>query len=121
VIQRFWWIAKQPPSKPYGPPENIRFSCKKCTKENADQFSVEYDNKVKPHPEALIVSSILTTELGWNPLDSVTDKFDKWRHIMSKEAAKCLQKQIPYDYAIDLKRVDTPSWGPYYAVSEKEL
>jgi hypothetical protein len=84
VILPFWWIAKHPPSKPYGPPEHIRFPCKNCTKENEDEFSVEYDNKVMHHPEAPVVGSISTTELDCNPLDSVPDKYKKWTHKMSK-------------------------------------
>jgi hypothetical protein len=121
VILPFWWIAKHPPSKPYGPPENIRFPCKNCTKEKADEFSVEYDNKVMHHSEALVVGSISTTELDCNPLNSVPDKFKKWTHIMSKEAAKRLPEHTPYDHAIDLKTRETPPWGPWYAFSEKEL
>jgi hypothetical protein len=41
VILPFWWIAKHPPSKLYGPPENICFPCKNCTKEKPDEFRVE--------------------------------------------------------------------------------
>jgi hypothetical protein len=89
--------------------------------EKADEFSVEYDNEVMPHPEALVVASISTTELDSNPLDSVPDKFKKWTHIMFKEAAKRLPEHIPYDHAIELKTGETPLWGPCYALSEKEL
>jgi hypothetical protein len=32
VILPFWWIAKHPPSKTYGPPEHIRSRCKNYTK-----------------------------------------------------------------------------------------
>jgi hypothetical protein len=74
----------------------------------SDEFSVEYDNKVMHHPEALIVSSISTTELDSNPLDSVPNKFKKWMHIMSKEVAKCLPEHTSYDHAIDLKIGKTP-------------
>jgi hypothetical protein len=73
------------------------------------------------HPEVLVVGSISTTELDCNPLDSVPDKFKKWRHIMSKEAAERLPEHTPYDPAIDLKTGETPLWGPCYALSEKEL
>jgi hypothetical protein len=37
VIVPFWWMAKDPPSKPYGPLETIRFTCKNCIKEKTDQ------------------------------------------------------------------------------------
>jgi hypothetical protein len=40
---------------------------------------------------------------------------------MSKEAAKCLPENIPYDHAIDLKTGQTPPYGPDCALSEKEL
>jgi hypothetical protein len=73
------------------------------------------------HPEALVVGSISTTELDCNHLNSVPDKFKKWTHIMSKEAAKRLPEHTPYDHAIDLKTGETPPWGPCYALSEKEL
>jgi hypothetical protein len=92
VILPFWWIAKPPPSKPYGPPENIHFPCKNYTKETADEFNVEYDNEVMHHPEVLEVGSISTTEIDSNALNSVPDKVKKWAHIMSKEAAKCLSE-----------------------------
>jgi hypothetical protein len=66
-----------PPSKPLGPPENIRFPCKYCTKEIADEYRVEYDNELMHHPEVLIVSSVSTTELASNALNSICDKFKK--------------------------------------------
>jgi hypothetical protein len=72
-------------------------------------------------PEALVVRSISTTEFDYNPLNSVPDKFKKWTHIMSKEAAKCLSEHTPYNHAIGLKTGKTPSWGPCYALSKKEL
>jgi hypothetical protein len=77
VILTFWCIAKHPPTKPYGPPETIRFRWKNCTKEKVDEFSVEYNNEVMHHPGALVVGSISTTELDGKPLDSVPDKFKK--------------------------------------------
>jgi hypothetical protein len=77
MILSFWWIAKHPPSKPYGPPKNISLSCKNCTKEKADEFYVEYDNEVIYQPEVLGIGSISTTELDCNPLNSVLDKFKK--------------------------------------------
>jgi hypothetical protein len=43
VILLFWWLAKHPPSELYGPPENIGFPCKNCSKDTADDLSVEYD------------------------------------------------------------------------------
>jgi hypothetical protein len=82
--------CKTPPPKPYGLPENIQFPCKNCTKEKADKFSLEYDTEILDHPEALIVGSLATTESNDDPLDSVPNKFKKWTHIMSKEAAKRL-------------------------------
>jgi hypothetical protein len=42
-------------------------------------------------------------------------------HTISKEAAKRHPEYIPYDHDIDLKTCETPPWGPYYALSEKEL
>jgi hypothetical protein len=121
VILPLWGLAKHPHPKLYRPPENIRFPFKNCTKERANEFSVEYDNKVMHQPEALVVGYISTTEFDYNPLDSVSDKFKKWTHIMSKEAAQCLQEYPPYDHAIDLKAGETPLWEPCYALSEKEL
>jgi hypothetical protein len=121
VILPFWWIAKHPPSKPYGPLENIRFPRKNCTKEKAAEFSVKYDNEVMDHHEPLVVGSISTTELDNNTLNSVPEKFKKWTHIMFKEAAKCLPEYVLYDHTIDLNIVETPPWGPCYALSEKEL
>jgi hypothetical protein len=112
VILPFWWIAKHPPSKPYGLPENIRFPCKNCTKEKADKFSLEYDTEILDHPEALVVGSLATTESNDDPLDSVPNKFKKWTHIMSKEAAKRLPGHKPYDHAIDLKQGEEPTLGP---------
>jgi hypothetical protein len=73
------------------------------------------------HPEALVVGSISNTELDCNPLDSVPDKFKKWTHIMSKEAAKRLPDRTPYDPDKDLTTGETPPCGPCYALSEKEL
>jgi hypothetical protein len=121
IIVPFWWITKQPPSKPYGSPDNIRFHCKNCTKEKADEFSIEYDNKILHHREALVVGSLTTMESNINPLDSVPEKPRKWTHIMSKEAAKCLPEHMPYDHAIDLKQREMPPWSPCYALSGKEL
>jgi hypothetical protein len=40
---------------------------------------------------------------------------------MSKEAANHLPVHTPYHYAIDLNTGETPLWGPYYALSKKEL
>jgi hypothetical protein len=121
VILPFWWIAKHPPSKPYGLPENIRFPCKNCYKEKADEFSLEYDSEILDHLEALVVGSLATTESKDNPLDSVPDKFKKWTHIMSKEATKRLPEHKPYDHAIDLKQGENPPWSPCYTLSEKEF
>jgi hypothetical protein len=73
------------------------------------------------HPEVLVVGSISTKELDSNPLDSVHDKFKKWTHIISKEAAKSLPEHPPYDHTIDLKTGETPPEGPCYALAEKEL
>jgi hypothetical protein len=73
------------------------------------------------HPEPLVVGSISTTDLDYNPLDSVPDKFKKWTHIVSKEAAQRLQEHTPYEYAIESKIGETPPWGPCDALSEKVL
>jgi hypothetical protein len=108
VILPFWWIAKHPPSKPYRLPKNIRFPCKNCTKEKADKFSLEYDTEIVDHPEALVVGSLAMTESNDDPLDSIPNKFKKWTHIMSKEAAKRLPGHKPYDHAIDLKQGENP-------------
>jgi hypothetical protein len=121
MILPFWWIAKHPPFKPYGRPKNIRFPCKNCTKEKADEFSVEYDNEIIHHPEVLVVTLISTTKLESNPLESVPNKFKKWTHIIFQGAAKRLPEYTPYDHAIDVKTGETPPWRPCYALSEKEL
>jgi hypothetical protein len=121
VILPFWWIAKHPPSKPYGPLDIICFPCRKCTKDQADEFSVEYDNEVMHHPEILVVGSISTTELDSNLLDLVLDKFKQWMHLLSKEPAKRVPVPTHCSYAIDLNIGKTLPWGPYYALSEKEL
>jgi hypothetical protein len=121
IILPFWWISKHPPSTPYGLPENIRFLCNNCTMEKADQFSLEYYTEILDHPEAIVVGSLATTESNNDPLDSVSNKFIKWTHIMSKEAAIRLPGHKPYNHAIDLKQGENPSWGPCFALSEKEL
>jgi hypothetical protein len=54
VILPFWWIAKHPPSKPYGAPEDIGFPCKNCTKDKEDEFTLDYDSEILDHAEALI-------------------------------------------------------------------
>jgi hypothetical protein len=121
VILPFWWIAKHLRTKPYGPRQNIHFPCKNCTNEKPDEISIEYDNKVIYHPEALIVGSTSTSELDCNPLNSIPDKFEKWIHIMSKEAAKCVPECAPYYYAIALTTCIPSWWVPCYALSEREL
>jgi hypothetical protein len=121
VILPFWWIAKHSPSKPLVPPENKRFRCKNCTKEKANEFSVEYDNKVMHHSQGFVVGSRSTIQLDCNSLNSVSNKFNTWMHIMSQEATKHLPEHTPYDHAIDLITVERPPWGPRYALSEKEL
>jgi hypothetical protein len=88
MIIPFWWIAKYPPSKPYRPSSIIHLGCPNCTKEKADEFSKVYYNKVKHHPQGLVVDFISITELDSNPVDSVPEKFKKWMHIMSNKAAK---------------------------------
>jgi hypothetical protein len=85
----------------------------------ANEFSIKYDNKGMHNPEVLVVESISTTELDRNLLDSVLDKFKKWTHIMSKEAAKYLPEHTPYDHTIDRKIGETRPWGPCVALSEK--
>jgi hypothetical protein len=50
VILPFRWIAKHPPSRQYEPPKHIHFLCKNCRKAKADEFSIEYDNKVMHNP-----------------------------------------------------------------------
>jgi hypothetical protein len=59
------------------------------------------------HPDALLVNSILTTELDSHPCDSVPDKSKKWLNIISNEIAKCLPEHTSCDYAIDLKIGET--------------
>jgi hypothetical protein len=120
-ILPFWLIVKHPPSKLYGRPETIRFGCKNCTIENPDEFTVEYDNEIVHHPKALVVGSIATTESQSNTLDSVPEKFKKWTHIMSKEAAKCLPGHITDDHGIDLTPGETRPWGTCYPLSTKGL
>jgi hypothetical protein len=44
-------------------------------KKQADEFSIQYDNEVMHHHQALVVGSISTTEFDRNPLDSELDKF----------------------------------------------
>jgi hypothetical protein len=83
--------------------------------------ALEYENEILHNPEALVVGSFPTTESNNNPLDSVPEKFRKWKHTLSKAAAKRLPEHTPYDYAIDLKQGETPPWRPCYALSENEL
>jgi hypothetical protein len=59
------------PSKPHSPPENNCFLVTNCTKERPVEFNLEYDYQVMYHPEPLIVSSMSTTELHNNLLNSV--------------------------------------------------
>ena len=63
----------------------------------------------------------MTIESSNDRLDSGPEKFRKWTHIMSKEAAKRLPEHTAYDHPIDLKLGETPPSGPCYALSEKEL
>jgi hypothetical protein len=117
----FCWIAKHPLSRLYGPPDDIRFYCKNCTKEIMVEFSIEYKNVILHYPEALMIGSLNTPESNENLLDSIPEKFRTRTHMMSKKAAKCLPEHMLYHHLIDLKQGKTPPWGPCYALSEKEL
>jgi hypothetical protein len=87
VILPFWWIAKHPPSRPYGSPNEIRFNqCKSCLALNANEFSLEIDSDVLDNPEALIVGSISSID-NENSLSLIPPKFNKWLDIMMTEAA----------------------------------
>jgi hypothetical protein len=92
-----------------------------CMKEKADKFTLESDTEILDHPEAVVVGSLATTESNDDQLDCVPNKFKKWTHLMSNEAAKSLPGHKLYDHAIDLKQGEIPPWGPCCTHLEKEL
>jgi hypothetical protein len=128
VILPYWWMAKHQPCNLWGQGNEITFTTphclEKCTKANADAFSVKVDKRVLDHSEALVIghiSAVATKEELSEAIQLVPEKFRKWISIMTKETADRLPEHKPYDHAIDLKERETPPWGPVYALNETEL
>jgi hypothetical protein len=59
AILPFWWIAKNPPTRPYGSTDDIGFNqCNNCTRDQGSEFALEMDSGVLGHPEALVIGSL---------------------------------------------------------------
>jgi hypothetical protein len=96
AILPFWWIAKHAPSNLLGRPEDVRFvHFKNYTQLNASEFSLDIDLEILKHPEARVIGSIATEENNTDPIKLVPQKFRKWVHIITKEAAQKLPEHKP--------------------------
>lgn len=107
IILPHWWLKEHQPEGFYGDnPGKITFGTEKCRR---DCTSLRILGKTPR------VASI-TQDLANIPA--------RFRHLIPLaplEAAKRLPEHKPWDHAIDLVEGKTPSWGPIYALSGKEL
>jgi len=119
----FWWVAKHPPQGEWEETQ-IRFNSleclEKCTKHEADQFSLAWDETVSLEPAAQTIGYISTVSND-DSLGQVHVEFRPYLDVMGKEITDALPKDSSYDCKIDLKEGSTTPWGPIYPVSENEL
>jgi hypothetical protein len=121
-ILPFWWIAKHAPANLLGEPHEVRFEqCLNCTETSSNEFNIRYDSDMVDHPEAMVIGLISTSDEKVDPNSLVPAKFRQWADIMIKEAAQWLRERKLYNHVIDVKDRETPPWGPFYVLSEKEL
>jgi hypothetical protein len=131
LILPFWWLCKH---KPAGFFEGqLRFDdayCEqKCTKEAAQEFSIEYDSSILEIADYDIsavcyIGTIVKTNQGPEIKDIrsvLPERYHKYINVFLPETARELPPHTVYDHAIDLKEGTQPPWGPIYALSETEL
>jgi hypothetical protein len=73
-----------------------------------NEFSLQIDSNILDYMEAMVIGSISTTEDNIDPISIVPTKFQKWAHIMMKEAAPKLPEHKPYNHVIDINDGETP-------------
>jgi hypothetical protein len=131
LILPFWWLCKH---KPAGFFEGqLRFDdayCEqKCTREAAQEFSIEYDPSILEIADYDIsavcyIGTIVKTDQGPEIKDIrsvLPERYHKYINVFLPETARELPPHTVYDHAIDLKEGTQPPWGPIYALSETEL
>lgn len=133
AILPFWWIAKHPPT---GLLENrgLKFDspkCARCTRENAESISFEYDESIldPAYLDSVMVCGVVRSDPPDGKPDSdeasikarLPAPYHEFLSVFSKEVAEALPPNREWDHAIDLKEGEQPPWGPIYALSEKEL
>jgi len=122
VFLPFESIMKHPPQGTWTT-EEIRFNSsgclEKCTRHEAAEFSLTWDETVAIDPTARILEHVAA--VSDNPLDKVPWEFRQFLGIMGKEVADALPEHRTYDCKIDLKEGTTAPWGPIYPLSEIEL
>jgi len=125
IFLPFWWIAKYPPEGVWENTE-VRFnspSClEMCTKYEAADFSLTWDEAVAICPEARTIGhmAMVHTETE-DPWEDVLEEFQEYLDLMSQEAADALPEHKSYDCRIELKEGEVAPWGPIYSMLEKEL
>jgi len=122
VFLPFESIMKHPPQGTWTT-EEIRFNSsgclEKCTRHEAAEFSLTWDETVAIDPTARILGHVAA--VSDNPLDKVPGEFRQFLGIMGKEVADALPEHRTYNCKIDLKDGMTAPWGPIYPLSEIEL
>ena len=62
------------------------------------------------------------TKEGKDETLDIPREYTKWKHLFEEETdAKAMPKHQPWDHEIDLVLGKEPTFGPIYALSEKEL
>ena len=124
IFLPFWWIIQHPPGRVWDTGE-LRFNMpnciEHCTKLTNTKFFVSLEQSILWHPEARLIGYVVATSTVNNPLDLVTKQFRQFLDIMGKEAANALPEHSAYNYEIQSKEGEKPTWGLICPLSEKEL
>ena len=124
IFLPFGWITKHPPRGEWTT-EDVRFDsagcARDCTKYEANEFSLTWDDEVAKDPSAKLIGYVATVQKQADPRDNVPAEFREYLDVMSQETVEALPKHKSYDCQIELKNGETAPWGPIYPLSETEL
>ena len=111
IILPHWWLQQHPPSLFFTQdPSEMQFNDEQCRLECTQEKVMQNRPVIAGTRESLQEAH-----------SRVPEKYQEYIPIMSKEAADRLPDHKPWDHTIDLMEGKTPSWGPLYSMSEKEL
>ena len=89
-----------------------------------NKFTVKWDSSILADKDACILGMVTAAPAQDNLQEAINQVLEaSWQFIpiITTEGASVLPYHGPYDHVINLKKDETPPWGPIYTLNKVKL